>query len=134
MLKKTIEYVDYNGNSRKEDFYFNLTETECVELETSISGGLSEMIQKIVNTDDMTTIISVFKDFIMKSYGEKSLDGKRFIKVSDAGIPLNIAFSQTEAFNVLFMELATNPEKAAEFFNAIIPDKGKQTNGIELVK
>lgn len=126
MLKKTITYEDYNGNTRTEDFYFNLTETECVEMETSISGGLSEMIQQIVNSNDQPTIIKIFKDFIMKSYGERSVDGKYFIKVSESGVPLNLKFAQTDAYNKLFMELATEPEKAAEFFNAVIPKKKEQ--------
>lgn len=127
MLKKTIEYTDFNGNERKEDFYFNLTETECLEMEGSIKGGLTAMIEQVCNTDDMPTAIKVFKDFIMKSYGERSLDGKYFMKVNEAGIPLNIAFSQTEAFNKLFMELAMDPKKAAEFFNGVIPQNIPET-------
>lgn len=127
MLKKTIEYTDFNGNERKEDFYFNLTETECLEMEGSIKGGLTAMIEQVCNTDDMPTAIKVFKDFIMKSYGERSLDGKYFMKVNEAGVPLNIAFSQTEAFNKLFMELAMDSKKAVEFFNGVIPQNVPET-------
>lgn len=121
MLKKTIAYTDYNGTQREEDFYFNLTKAELMEMEMSTSGGLAEMIQNIVKAQDAPAIIKVFKDLVLKAYGEKSLDGKRFMKVDENGTPLSIAFSQTEAYSNLFMELATNAEAAAEFVNGIVP-------------
>lgn len=117
MLKKTITYVDYNDNERTEDFYFNLTEAEAMEMELSITGGLTEMIKKIVAAQDMPALIKVFKDLILKAYGEKSPDGKRFIKSKE----ITESFSQTEAFSKLFMELATNAETAAAFVNGIAP-------------
>lgn len=121
MLKKTIKYTDYNGVEREEDFLFNLSKAELMEMEMSTAGGLAEMIQKVVDTQDAPAIIKVFKDIILKAYGEKSADGKRFIKVSDTGVPLSIGFSQTEAYSQLFMELATNAESAANFIKGIIP-------------
>jgi len=121
MLKKTIAYTDYNGTQREEDFYFNLTKAELMEMEMSTSGGLAEMIQNIVKAQDAPAIIKVFKDLVLKAYGEKSLDGKRFMKVDENGTPLSIAFSQTEAYSNLFMELATNTEAASEFVNGIVP-------------
>ena len=121
MLKKTIKYTDYNGTQREEDFYFNLTKAELMEMEMSTSGGLAEMIQNIVKAQDAPAIIKVFKDLVLKAYGEKSLDGKRFMKVDENGPPLSIAFSQTEAYSNLFMELATNTEAASEFVNGIVP-------------
>lgn len=123
MLKKTIEYTDYNGVERKEDFFFNLSEAELIEMEMGTTGGLAEMIQNIVQAQDAPAIIKVFKDLVLKAYGEKSADGKRFMKVNEAGVPLSIAFSQTEAYSTLFMELATNSEAAAEFVNGIVPKK-----------
>lgn len=117
MLKKTITSVDFNGNERTEDFYFNLTKAEVMEMEMSTVGGLSEMIQKIVSAQDAPSIIKVFKDLILRSYGEKSADGKRFIKTPE----MAEAFSQTEAYSVLFMELATDAEAASAFVNGIIP-------------
>lgn len=124
MLKKTITYTDYNGVERTEDFYFNLTKAEVMEMEMSTSGGLSEMINKIVATQDAPAIIKIFKDIILKSYGEKSLDGKKFVKSEE----LSNAFSQTEAYSMLFMELATDTEAASNFINAIVPDVPKNSN------
>lgn len=117
MIKKTIEYVDYNGVARKEDHYFNLSKAELMEMELGTTGGLAEMIKKIVAAQDVPSIVKVFKDLILKSYGVKSDDGKRFIKSHD----LSEAFSQTEAYSVLFMELATNDVAGAEFVNGIVP-------------
>lgn len=117
MLKKTIKYQDYNGTERTEDHYFNLSKAEIMEMEMSTAGGLSEMIQNVVKAQDAPSIIKIFKDLILKSYGEKSPDGKRFIKSEE----LSTAFSQTEAYSQLFMELATDADEAAAFVNGIIP-------------
>lgn len=117
MLKKTIEYVDYNGVERKEDFYFNLTKAEIMEMEMSTEGGLAEMIEKIVATQNTPAIIKIFKQLVLKAYGEKSPDGKRFIKSEE----LSSAFEQTEAYSELFMELATDADAAAKFVNGIVP-------------
>ena len=121
MLKKTIKYEDYNGTQREEDFYFNLTTAELMEMEMGTTGGLAEMIDNVVKAQDAPSIIKIFKDLVLKAYGEKSPDGKRFIKVNDAGIPLSIGFSQTEAYSQLFMELATDAKAASDFVNGIIP-------------
>ena len=121
MLKKTITYNDYNGNELTEDFYFNLSKAEIMEMEMSTEGGLAERIQKIVAAQDAPQIIAIFKDLVLKAYGEKSADNKQFRKVDEKGNPLYIGFSQTEAYSNLFMELATDSDKAAEFVNGIIP-------------
>lgn len=117
MLTKTIEYVDYNGVERKEDFSFNLNKAEIMEMEMSTAGGLAELITKIVAAQDAPQLIKLFKDLILKAYGEKSSDGKRFVKSKE----LSDAFSQTEAYSILFMELAENADEASKFINGIIP-------------
>ena len=123
MLKKTIAYKDYNGVERTEDFYFNLTAAEITEMEMGTEGGLAEMIQRIVAAQDTKAIIKVFKDIVLAAYGEKSADGRRFIKSEE----IKNGFAQTEAYSILFMELATDADKAAEFINGIVPsDVAKQ--------
>lgn len=117
MLKKTMTYTDYNGTERTEDFYFNLTKAEVMEMEMSTTGGLAEMIQRIVAAQDAPAIIKIFKDLVLKAYGQKSPDGKRFIK-SEA---MREEFAQTEAYSDLFMELATDADAAAKFVNGIVP-------------
>lgn len=117
MKKVTMTYTDYNGVERTEDFYFNLTEAELMEMEMGTAGGFSDMIQSIVNAKDMPAIIKVFKDLVLKAYGEKSDDGRRFIKSKE----ISEAFSQTEAYSKIFMMLATDDKKAADFVNGIVP-------------
>lgn len=117
MLNKTITYTDFNGGERTEVFHFNLSKAELMEMELSTSGGFAEMVQGVVNAQDGPAIIKIFKDIILKAYGQKSPDGKRFIKSEE----LSKEFSETEAYSELFMELATNADAAAEFINGIIP-------------
>ena len=117
MLKKTIKYTDYDGNEREEDFYFNLSKAEVTEMELSKEGGMSEYIKKISATQNAPELIKLFKEIITKSYGEKSLDGKRFIKNKE----LTEAFIQTEAYSELFVELASNADEAVKFINGIMP-------------
>ena len=119
MLKKTIVYTDYEGNERTDDFYFNLNQPELLEMNVSEKGGLEKVIEKIIATDDFKKLVEIFKEIILKAYGEKSLDGRRFVKSKE----LSEQFSQTEAYSILFMELALNAEAASAFINGIIASK-----------
>ena len=121
MLKKTIKYVDYNDEERVEDFYFNLTKAELTEMNFSEEGGLQNVLRQIMNTRSYTKIAELFKTIILKSYGEKSPDGKRFIKTDDNGRPLAKNFEETQAYSELYMELASNDEAATAFIIGIIP-------------
>lgn len=117
MLKKTVTYVDYNGMERTEDFYFNLTKAEVAEMELSVQGGFSKMLEEIVASKDNVQIVNLFKQMVLKSYGEKSPDGRRFMKSEE----IAQAFAQTEAYSEIFMELALDEKKAADFVNGIMP-------------
>lgn len=117
MYKKRIKFTDFNGTEREQDFYFNLTEAELTELQMSTPGGLEEMVKTIIDSQDGPTIIKLFKDIIVKSYGEKSLDGLYFNKSPE----ITEKFTHTNAYSVLFMELATNDKAASEFINGIVP-------------
>ena len=130
MLKKTITYTDYNGVERKEDFYFNLTKAEIMEMEMSISGGLTEMINRIVAAQDAPAIVKIFKELVLKAYGVKSPDGKRFIKSDE----LATEFAQTEAYSQLFMELATDADAASAFVNGIVPNVEGMDAATKLIK
>ena len=117
MLKKTITYIDYNGNERTEDFYFNLNKAEIMEMETSVKGGLAETINSIVKAEDTPAIVQIFKKLVLDAYGVKSPDGKGFKKTKE----LREEFEWNPAYSVLFMDLATDAEAAAEFVNGIVP-------------
>ena len=117
MLKKTVTYVDYNGVERTEDFYFNLSKAEVTEMELSVEGGFSKMLEEIVKSNDNARILELFKEMVLKAYGEKSADGRRFVKSKE----LSEAFSQTEAYSEIFMELALDEKAAAAFVNGIMP-------------
>ena len=117
MYNKTVTYKDYKGNTRTEDFYFNLNKAELVELELSTKGGLTVTMDRIIAAQDNPTLFKIFKDLVSKSYGVLSDDGRKFIKNQE----VLDDFMQTEAYSIIFSELATNAEAAAEFFNNVIP-------------
>lgn len=133
MLKKTITFTDYNGVERTEDFYFNLNKAEVMEMEMGTTGGFAEMINGIIAAKDVPALISIFKEMILKAYGQKSPDGRRFIKSKE----LSEEFSQTEAYVSLYMELATDDEAAANFVNGIMPhdlvNEKKEPNMVNLL-
>lgn len=117
MYKETVTYTDYNGLERTEEFCFHLTKAELIEMELGTTGGLTEKLQKIIKSNDVPSVIKVMKDLVLKAYGEKSEDGRRFIKNDK----LREEFSQTEAYSVIFMKLAMDSDAAAKFANGIIP-------------
>ena len=117
MLVKTIEYEDFDGNQRKEDFYFGLTKAELMEMELSVSGGLDAKIKRLSQTLDGPEVMKTLKEIISKAYGIKSLDGKRMRKSPE----ISQEFFETEAYSVLIMELLTDPEKASDFIKGILP-------------
>jgi len=117
MLKKTIKFLDFNGAEREEDFYFNLTKAEVAELELSVNGGISEMLKRIIASKDTKQLANVFKDLICRSYGVKSLDGRKFVKNAE----VLEEFTATEAYSELYMDLATNADAAQKFVNAVLP-------------
>lgn len=118
MYKETVTYTDYNDEERTEDFYFNLTETEISEMELMTEGGLKAKLEKIIGSKDRPQIIAFFKEILLKAYGEKTPDGRRFMKQNGE---LAKAFAETEAYNILFMKYATDADAAADFINGIIP-------------
>lgn len=117
MLKKTINYTNYNGEQKTKDCYFNLTKAEIAEMELEIPGGMAAYLKQITEAKDTPSLVKIFKNLILRSYGVKSSDGERFIKNQQ----VREEFEQSEAYSELFMELATNADSAAEFVNGIIP-------------
>ena len=117
MLKLTKTYTDYNGVERTEDFYFNFSKAELTEKHLSTNGGLGDLLERIVNSKDNELIVNTFKEIILKAYGKKSEDGRRFMKSSE----ISKEFEETPVYSDLFMELATDSDAAANFINKIMP-------------
>lgn len=126
MRIETITFTDFNGVERTEDHYFNLTEAEAMEMEMSTNGGFSEMIKRIIAAQDTASLIEIFKGLIRKSYGRKSLDGRKFEKSEE----IFKDFESTEAYSILFMKLATDTKAATDFVNGIAPKKKETTAGV----
>ena len=136
MTYETITYTDYNGVTKTRKFYFNITKSELIKLETNTPGGIGQMLESAARAKDAVTIMKFFEGIISLAYGEKSEDGERFIKSKE----LSDAFMQTEAYDQLFTKLVTDADKASKFVNAIFPkelveaaqkEKAKETKQIE---
>lgn len=118
MYKKTIEFTDYNDVVRKEDHYFHLNKAEVIKwLTTSGDYTLDKVLERLSTECNAKKIMEIFEDLIHRSYGRKSLDGRKFEKTEEIWND----FYQTEAYSVLFTELVTDAKKAADFVNRIIP-------------
>lgn len=119
MLTKTIKTTDFDGNEFEETLYFNLSESELMELELGTEGGFTKTIQRCANKNDVPAMMKAFKEILLKSYGEKSPDGRRFIKSSE----LTADFLNSAAYDALFMELVTDADAASAFINGVVPKK-----------
>lgn len=122
MLKQRIKYKDYNGTEREEDFYFYLRKDEVLELNLSAAGGIEQMVKSIVDAQDNYEIYKLFKKIIKLAYGQKSPEGKLFVKKASDGHALADEFEQTEAFSELIIKLMQNPTEAAAFIKGILPE------------
>ena len=131
MLTKTITYTDYNGVERTEPFYFNLSQAELIDMQLGGKNGLySDKLQKMIDNHDAAAIIATIKEFVLKSYGEKTDDGKRFIKSPE----ISEAFMQTEAYSQLITELLSDDAKSSEFILGIMPQALREAAVAEMNK
>ncbi len=129
MVKKTITYTDYNGVERTEDFYFNLTKAELMEMQLSMEGGMRAYIQRIMAAKSQLALVNLFKQILLLSYGKKSDDGRLFLK-NDT---IRAEFEAHPVYSQIYMELSLNEEKAAEFINGLIPaDMRNQNPAMEM--
>ena len=119
MVKRTEKYVDFDGNERTEDFYFNISPAELYELQFSENGGMGNLMEKISKEQDFTKIVEYFKRFVLLAFGEKSLDGKYLFKDEET----KRKFQACPAYSQIFMDLATDAEVAAKFMNEVQPPK-----------
>lgn len=122
MIKKTITYVDYEGVERTEDFHFHLNKAEIIKINMTTPGGMVAKLNQITKAKDTAQLYEVFEDLVHKSFGVKTPDGRGFTKDADT----LKAFTETEAYSKLIVELVTDADKAAKFFNGIIPNDEKQ--------
>ena len=131
MLAKPITYTDYNGVERTETFYFNLSQAELIDMQLGGKDGLySNKLQKMIDNHDAAAIVATIKEFVLKSYGEKTDDGTRFIKSPE----ISEAFMQTEAYSQLITELLSDDAKSSEFILAIMPQALREAAVAEMNK
>ena len=116
MIVKTVTYTDFNGDERTESFWFHLSRPELTEMLLGINNNIETYIKTLIKSENYYEIVKIFEKLLLDAYGEKSEDGRRFIKTPEK----TTEFSESEAYSVLFTELTTNEEKASEFVNGLI--------------
>ena len=112
MLKKTITYKNHDGSDETDDFYFNLTKMEVIEI------NLMDDLRAVGKSKDPKRIIPTMKRIVRHSVGQKI--GDRFVKSEEFAD----AFIASDAYSELFVEIfgSDNAElKMTEFVKAIIP-------------
>lgn len=117
MIKRTIQFEDFDGNPASEDFWFHLSKAELIELDSEFQGGLDGALKAIVATNDANKIIKIFKQIILAAHGQRSVDGKKFYKSDE----IRAEFEASAAYSELFMKLATDAEFAASFIQGVLP-------------
>ena len=129
MLAKKIKYKDFDGVEREETFYFNLSKAELIEIQLTHPGGYVEYLDRIIKAKEQATVIKAFKELIEMTYGEKSEDGRRFVKSPE----ISKAFMETPAYKELFFELSTDENAAVEFITKTFPPIDDSLNDAELL-
>ena len=124
MYCEKMTYTDFDGNEREEELRFNLTQAELLEWELTTEGGMQKLLETIVAEKDKVKLAEMFRTIILKAYGVKSADGKRFVKIID-GHRVSEDFAQTQAYSDFMMSLFTDPQKQIDFVNAIVPQVQK---------
>lgn len=117
MYVKPITYTDYDGVQHTEKFYFNISKAELIEMDASEAGGLTKRLTEMVDSNETADIFKRVKSIILKAYGKKSADGKRFVKSPE----MSQEFEQTEAYSELIMEFMQNPKSFEEFLKGTFP-------------
>lgn len=117
MIKKSITYTDFDGVERTDEAYFNLSKAELMEMAAEENGHYDTFLDRLIKEQKVTEIYRIFKALVEQAYGEKSPDGRRFIKSKE----LTDSFTQTAAYDELLLELVSDADAAAEFVNGIMP-------------
>lgn len=113
MVKYPVKYIDFDGNEQTETLQFNMTNAELMEMELATDGGMQHLIEEIQETKDGYKVMMLIKDLVLRAYGEKTPDGKRFYKNQQ----MKEAFQASEAYSQFLTDLASDANKLAEFFN-----------------
>lgn len=118
MLKKTVTYKNiFTDEDETKDLYFHLSKAELIEMELSVKGGLEDQLKEIISTEEISIIYPEFKKWVLLAYGERSSDGKTFIKSEE----ISQAFTQTEAYSEFLLWLMSDTSSLIEFINGIVP-------------
>lgn len=130
MYKKNITYTDFNGDERTDAFYFNLSDAEILELQVGYGGDMSRIMSNMLEKRDAKGLLGIITDLIRTSYGEKSSDGKRFMKNQE----VKDSFVTTDAYSKLVLELLNDEKEFEKFMTNVIPAAKREALNEALLK
>ena len=130
MLKKTITFTDYDGNEQSVEAYFNLTRTECIDLnlEYEAEGGMIGKLKKMINVQKkgdeipQKPAVDFVRLLIDRSYGIRPKDDPTlFLKEDENGVPVIRKFRQSLAYHTYVYDLLSGKESLDEFASNVMP-------------
>ena len=118
MQKLTVQYQNWDGDLETEDLYFHLNIKELQEME-KWDVPLTKRIAKLTKTEDGTEAFELMRDIVEAAYGERSSDGKRFVKNPE--VLKN--FTQGLAYDEVILQFIDGTTDLAKFVEGLLPKK-----------
>lgn len=122
MIKKTLTFKNFKNETETEDFHFNMSEGELTKMQVAAidqkNESFSDKLDKISKGLQGKELVDIIDDLVLRSYGVKSTDQKRFVKNS----ALLEEFTSSGAYSVLITELFSLDGSLAEFVNGVVPE------------
>ena len=120
MFTHTVEYVDFNGNSREEKLHFHLSLPEVTRIEAEIGKSLEDHIKELTTNNRLKDLLDFLEKMLLTAYGEKTEDGKSFRKNAE----IRDMFEHSQAYAEIFEQVLTNHGLARKFGEQVA-DNGK---------
>ena len=118
MQKLTVQYQNFDGDLETEDLYFHLNIKELQEME-NWDVPLTKRIAKLTKTEDGKEAFELMRDIVEAAYGERSADGKRFVKNPE--VLKN--FTQGLAYDEVIISFIDGTTDLGKFVEGLLPKK-----------
>lgn len=117
--KKSIRYIDLNGQTREVEYWFQLGKTDAIELDFVHRKNPKEYLESIAANQESRNLMDVWKDMLFRAVAKRvsGTDGDYLVKNDE----ILSEFRGSGAYEQLFNELAESEDGGASFFLSIMP-------------